>query len=213
MKNIISKSSLIFAISLSAFSQVGSPVDFEDRSLLDLPVGTVVTLDGKHLRKIQSECPNKNKVKMLVNGREEVEIETADLLFRDGDVECSGGTDLALIYNDIAGRHISVKGKIQDKTPLKCTVKEVTEFEGSLAVYLDSPCSVAVFFKRSLLDFRSVKDLSIKSFQYNLGKYITFNLDHTHKAPLNVSSESGQKADTSPSLSSSTNSPSRAIFE
>jgi hypothetical protein len=189
MNHIFTKSSLLFSLSFSLFAQIGEPANLDQSSLLDLPVGTMVTLDGKSLSKVQRECPNKNKVKYLIKGKEEVEIANADLIFSDGDVTCSGGTDLALIYSDIAGRRVTFKGKVQDKSPLNCVIKEVVEFEGSIAVYLDSPCSLGVFFKRSLLDFRSVKDLTIKSFKYNLGKHVSFDLDHSHKPPANVSSD------------------------
>jgi hypothetical protein len=205
MNHIFFKSSLLFSLSFSLFAQIGEPANLDHSSLLDLPVGTIVTIDGKGLSKVQRECPNKNKVKYLINGKEQIEISNADLIFSDGDVTCSGGTDLALIYSDIAGRRVTFKGKVQDRSPLRCAVKEVVEFEGSIAVYLDSPCSLGVFFKRSLLDFRSVKDLTIKSFKHNLGKHVSFDLDHSHKPPANVSSDkSNDKDSISENLDSST---------
>jgi hypothetical protein len=178
---------LVFTFSLSVFAQDDSGIVSGKKSILDLPVGTLMTVDGKGLNKLQKKCPEKIKEKMIIQG-EEVEVETSNLLFQDGKAKCYGGVSLSLIISDLSGRYVSLKGKVPNKEPLQCKVKEVTEVLDNIAIQLDSPCNVSLFFNRAAFDFRDVKDLSIESFQYNLGNHITFSLDHEHNSPAQVNS-------------------------
>lgn len=78
---------VVFTFSSSVLAQSGTDEALDEKTILNLPVGTVMTLDGKNLSKIQKKCPHKTKKKMIIKG-EEVELETSNLLFQDGDVKC-----------------------------------------------------------------------------------------------------------------------------
>lgn len=172
---------LIFSQSAMAQDEVG------EKSVLKLPQGTLMTVDGKGLSKAQEDCDEKDTVKMIIKG-EETEVETSHFIFQDGKAKCYGGVGIKLIGSDLKGDYITLKGKVPNKDPLQCEVKEVTAIPDNIAIFLGPPCNFSLFANQGFFNFDELSAFSINNLQKNLGEYIKFSVDHVHDAPENVES-------------------------
>ena len=183
---------LVFSNTYVLFAQEGDVEVSVKKSIMDLPVGTVMTIDGKSLSKLQKECPDKVKKKMLIKGQE-TEVESSNLLFQDGEVKCYGGVGLKLIVTDLSGQYVSLKGKVPAKAVLQCKVKEVSEVQDDIGIQLGSPCNFSVFYNKGAFSFKESKNLSIESFQENLGEHIKFSLDYQNNFPKGLNTDESVK--------------------